>query len=327
MYVDTKIMAAMRCMKCLWESDFQWKARCQFIEAWKGHYPNDRLVALSMVWANMKFLGCRYPPKTEDLVKDLESKGPSISLPDKTKGKPKPLINNFKIYEREQEDDKTIYNPVIIINESAQKSKKTISFEDLGVTDKTAFTSFAVVIDGKLIATGEGQGKKEAKRNAAENALIILRARQPIVNYKTPSWEHESAPCLSKSDLVSKAYKKAASISDDNIGNQMLRKMGWSGIGGVGKDCQGRAEPVLATGTDGKLGFGCKKPTQGSDVKKSSVHETLKSFLSSTDQQIKFSTELTKEDRAVVHEISKRYGLKHRSFGKDKDRYIVVCKR
>lgn len=318
-------MAAKRCVRCLWESDFQWKARSQFIETWKHHFPDDRLVALSMVWANMKFLGCRYPPKTEELVTELESKGPRISLPDTAVRKPKPLIENFTVYEPEEGDKSLNNNPVSIMNESAQKSKKTISFEDLGLTDKTGFYSFAVVIADKIIATGEGPGKKLAKRNAAENALSILRARQPVVRFGSASKQHQSAPCVSKTELVSKAYNKAPSISDDNIGNQMLRKMGWIGSGGIGKDGQGRAEPVLAVGTGGKFGLGCN-PTEGADVTKNSVEEILYLFISGNDREIRFSNELSKEDRALVHKISQQYGLKHRSFGKDKDRYIVVSK-
>lgn len=314
----------MAAKRCLWESDFQWKARSQFIDTWKDHYPEDKLAALSMVWVNMKFLSCRYPAKTEEIVSELESKA-AISIPDKALRKPKPLIENFRIYEPEEGDESTNNNPVSILNESAQKSKKTISFDDLGVNGKTGLCSCAVVIADKIIAVGEATGKKQAKRNAAENALAILRPRQPVIRVGSRTQQHESAPCVSKTELVSKAYEKAPSISDDNIGNQMLRKMGWTGIGGIGKEGQGRAEPVMAVGTDGKFGLGCD-PTQGAKVKKSSVQDTLLSFISGTDREIKFSNELSKEDRALVHKISQQYGLKHRSFGKGDDRYLVVGK-
>jgi len=318
-------MAAKRCVRCLWESDIQWKARFQFIETWKDHFPDDHLAALSMVWANMKFLGCRYPAKTEEIVRELESKGPRISLPDKAVRKPKPLIENFTIYEPEEGDEILNNNPVSIVNESAQKSKKTISFEDLGMNDKSGLYSCAVMIANKIIATAEGSGKKQAKRNAAENALTILRSCQPVIRVGPASQQHQSAPCVSKTDLVSKAYEKAPSISDDNIGNQMLRKMGWTGSGGIGKDGQGRAEPVMALGTDGKFGLGCN-PTQGAEVSKKSVQEILLSFIRGCDRDMKFSNELSKEDRALVHKMSKQYGLKHRSFGKGEDRYLVVSK-
>lgn len=312
----------MEAKRCLWETDLQWRARLQFINTWKDHYPDDKLSALSMVWANMKFLGCRYPVNTEEIVNELESKA-AISIPDKAVRKLKPLIEHFTIYEPQEGDEITNNNPVSILNESAQKSKKTISFDDLGVNNKTGSCSFAVRIADKVIAVGEGIGKKQAKRNAAENALAILRPRQPVVS--VGSQAHESAPCVSRSELVSKAYEKAPSIAEDNIGNQMLRKMGWTGSGGIGKEGQGRAEPVIAVGTDRKFGLGCD-PTQGAEVKKNSVQDVLVSFVSGPDREIKFSNDLSKEDRALVHKISQQYGLRHKSYGKGDDRYLVVSK-
>lgn len=312
----------MEAKRCLWETDLQWRARLQFINTWKDHYPDDKLSALSMVWANMKFLGCRYPVNTEEIVNELESKA-AISIPDKAVRKLKPLIEHFTIYEPQEGDEITNNNPVSILNESAQKSKKTISFDDLGVDNKTGSCSFAVRIADKVIAVGEGIGKKQAKRNAAENALAILRPRQPVVS--VGSQAHESAPCVSRSELVSKAYEKAPSIAEDNIGNQMLRKMGWTGSGGIGKEGQGRAEPVIAVGTDRKFGLGCD-PSQGAEVRKNSVQDVLVSFVSGPDREIKFSNDLSKEDRALVHKISQQYGLRHKSYGKGDDRYLVVSK-
>lgn len=237
--------------------------------------------------------------------------------------KPKPLIENFTIYEPEEGDESTNNNPVSILNESAQKAKKTISFDDLSVNSETGSCSCAVTIADKVIAVGEGIGKKRAKRNAAENALAILRPRQPVI--RVGSRSHESAPCVSRTELVSKAYDKAPSIAEDNIGNRMLRKMGWTGSGGIGKEGQGRAEPVMAVGTDGKFGLGCD-PTQGAGVKKNSVQDVLVSFISGPDREIKFSNDLSKEDRALVHKLSQQYGLKHRSYGKGDERYLVVGK-
>ena len=51
-----------------WESKQQWEARIQFIEDHLERYPFEKLTSLSMVWANMNFLRCRYPPETEALV-------------------------------------------------------------------------------------------------------------------------------------------------------------------------------------------------------------------------------------------------------------------
>jgi len=51
-----------------WESKHEWVARISFIEDHLPTYGFERALSLSMVWANMKFLGCRYPNATEQLV-------------------------------------------------------------------------------------------------------------------------------------------------------------------------------------------------------------------------------------------------------------------
>ena len=51
-----------------WEARHEWIARISFIEDHAPTYGFERALSLSMVWANMKFLGCRYPTATEQLV-------------------------------------------------------------------------------------------------------------------------------------------------------------------------------------------------------------------------------------------------------------------
>ena len=51
-----------------WEPRMEWMARIEFIEDHIDKYGYDRALSLSMVWANVKFLHCRYPPETEELV-------------------------------------------------------------------------------------------------------------------------------------------------------------------------------------------------------------------------------------------------------------------
>ncbi|XP_063391720.1 uncharacterized protein LOC134677201 [Cydia fagiglandana] len=43
------------------ECEEHWQLRKAFIERWKNEYPKDRLVCLARVFANMEFMGCRYP--------------------------------------------------------------------------------------------------------------------------------------------------------------------------------------------------------------------------------------------------------------------------
>ena len=61
-------------------------------------------------------------------------------------------------------------------------------------------------------------------------------------------------------------------------------------------------------------------------MSKKYVFEILLSCISGRDRDMKFSNELSKEERALVHKISKQYGLKHRSYGKGEDMYLIVSK-
>jgi hypothetical protein len=51
-----------------WEPRHEWESRVKFVEDNVGEHGLEKTVTLSIVWANMKFLGCSYPPGTEKLV-------------------------------------------------------------------------------------------------------------------------------------------------------------------------------------------------------------------------------------------------------------------
>ena len=43
------------------ECEEHWLLRKAFIEKWKNDYPEERLICLARVFANIEFMGCRYP--------------------------------------------------------------------------------------------------------------------------------------------------------------------------------------------------------------------------------------------------------------------------
>ena len=51
-----------------WEPRHEWESRVKFVEDNVADYGLEKAVALSIVWGNMMFLGCSYPPGTERLV-------------------------------------------------------------------------------------------------------------------------------------------------------------------------------------------------------------------------------------------------------------------
>ena len=51
-----------------WEPRHEWESRLKFVEDHMDTFGLEKTINLSNVWANMKFLGCSYPAKTEALV-------------------------------------------------------------------------------------------------------------------------------------------------------------------------------------------------------------------------------------------------------------------
>ncbi len=54
--------------RALWEPTHEWESRLKFVEDNLDRHGLEKATRLSNVWANMNFLGCRYPMKTESLV-------------------------------------------------------------------------------------------------------------------------------------------------------------------------------------------------------------------------------------------------------------------
>ena len=53
------------------EPTHQWELRKKFLENNKGLFPEERLVGLGQVFANVEFMGCQYPKETMELVEEL----------------------------------------------------------------------------------------------------------------------------------------------------------------------------------------------------------------------------------------------------------------
>lgn len=77
----------------LWEPRHEWEARVKFVEDNVADHDLEKAVNLSLVWANMKFLGCRYPAGTEAMVSDY----PEPSYKElRARRKCKDSVANFK---------------------------------------------------------------------------------------------------------------------------------------------------------------------------------------------------------------------------------------
>lgn len=302
-----------------WENDIQWQARRFFIEKHRGSVPLEQLDAMSMVWANMKFLGCRYPKATEEKLKMLEATCvDTLNIPTETKKRKKigekAIIEGFVLYVRDSSGFPE--NAISLLHRNAQRAHKSIEFLELEAKDD--LFSCAVVIGGIQVAMGQAKTKKEAKRNCADKAVEKLRASQPVVD---EILSHKKAQVIEKEELFK---GKAPRISENSLGNQMLRRMGWTG-GGLGLEGRGRTDPVLMNETQGRQGLG--RDVTDASINKISVKNMVRNFIMDHNKkELRFSSDLSREDRGIIHSICQQHGIRHKSFGYGQDRYLVISK-
>ena len=221
-----------------------------------------------------------------------------------------------------QEDDES--NPINILQESVAKCKRQINYINKGFINNEVHMD--VFIDNILIAHGSGANNKLCKQNTAALAFELLKNCQGVIYKSDLMKRHKSVSMIPKNDLVKSTYYQAPKLPESNLGNKLLRKMGWSGSGGMGKDGCGISDPVFVESAEGRSGIGHEFIDRS--VRISNVEETLLSFLQDSKMnEIRFSSDLTKEDRALVHKLCQKYHLRHRSFGKNEDRYLLVSKK
>ena len=53
-----------------WEPKHEWESRLLFVEEHLDKYGLEKAIHLSLVWANVNFLGCSYPSHTQELVSE-----------------------------------------------------------------------------------------------------------------------------------------------------------------------------------------------------------------------------------------------------------------
>ena len=183
-----------------------------------------------------------------------------------------------------------------------------------------------LLISDEVVASCFGSNKEDAKKAAGEEALNSLQEKCYTIRVKQDV-DNDEAEGLTKDEFLSEVKRGGNVIPDNNIGNMLLKKMGWVG-GGVGKHGTGIAEPIKADQVIGREGLGL---TASKGIDKSfhgKVEKMLVDYTRSNEQNdLHFSPEFTKEERAMIHKSAQKYGLKSHSKGKDPDRFLIISRK
>ncbi|XP_056395788.1 NF-kappa-B-repressing factor isoform X2 [Hyla sarda] len=182
-----------------------------------------------------------------------------------------------------------------------------------------------VLLEQELV--GEAIGiKKNVKREAAEAALMTLKKTQPVIINNVKKGPAEDA--ISRNQIQGLSNKEAfkQQIKEDNIGNQLLRKMGWTG-GGLGKEGEGIAEPISVKEQFSREGLGLTT-TGKKMITKRDLDKMIRNYaVSNSQEDLTFSRELSNEERKNIHQLAQRYGLKSKSYGQGNLRFLVVSRK
>ncbi|XP_014838264.1 PREDICTED: NF-kappa-B-repressing factor isoform X1 [Poecilia mexicana] len=215
-------------------------------------------------------------------------------------------------------------NAICIINDTAQFNKVTADYRFSVLPDH--HWKCEVYLEGQYVAAGIGP-KKLVKHIAANEALSTLRQTQAVVKSNLRKEGHNGA--ISRSQILARSGEEALKqeIKEDNIGNQLLRKMGWKG-GGLGRDGDGIAEPIRVKEQFSREGLGMEMVKTGNLLSKRDIEDVIRNYASSdrTDD-LRFSNELTDDERKQIHQISQKYGLRSKSYGQGWDRFLVVSRK
>ena len=213
------------------------------------------------------------------------------------------------------------HNAMAILQQSVAFNKANLELDHTAVGGNIHFT---VTLQGQLIGKSTGPGVPAAKLGACEAALGMLRKICHTILIKRNEDTCEEG--ISRNEVVGDASKKTNIIPDSNVGNKLLKKMGWTG-GGVGKDGTGISEPIPAEITVIKReGLGSRSGADGQVL--NHLRTMVRNYAASGDQNdLAFEPDFDNNERAAIHQEAKKVGLKSQSRGKNEARYLILSRK
>lgn len=226
------------------------------------------------------------------------------------------------------ETTNTTQNAISVLKTSADINHANLEYD---FHPDMSGTRCRVLLDGHNLVEYMGTTKASSKSVASEKALE--RLKQICWTIKIKQAVDASEFEVSRDKVMGEIQKQVTTISDDNIGSRLLKKMGWTG-GGVGADGnKGLAEPVAVTLTNHILlnreGLGLHGDHAKAMVDfKKKITEVIDNYAKSEKQEdLAFSPEFSKEERAFIHQYSQKLGLKTQSRGSGSERYLTISRK
>ena len=261
-----------------------------------------------------------------------EQTQPKRKKPSKKKKKQaKKFKPNEDIFSKPNED---IFSRIVIMENKDSRTEPygtlTRSASVSGMTLKSDCTKegpkhlVKLFINDTLLAAAHGDSMAAAKKQCSEEGLAKLRKCCYTLIIK----DRLVGSVVDKKD-VSGAKSKVDGAStqhlEDSKASRMMKLMGWGG-GGLGKNQQGREEPVQVVEQVRRAGLGSHQ--EGEKVFRKNITNVIQEFKrSNANNELVFASDFSKEERALIHIIARKFNLKSVSYGKDSDRQLVLSRK
>ncbi|PAA82035.1 hypothetical protein BOX15_Mlig014369g2, partial [Macrostomum lignano] len=247
-------------------------------------------------------------------------------------------------------------NPANVLKCSADFCRRTLCYEFKELTPASGTTATTtssnsrqfrctILLDNWPVSAMSAETKQAAKAGAGAGLLAALRQRcwTLFVRSDRAFIRAQADAGFTRPDTESAAGRTAAANADDekigsdNVGHRLLKGMGWSGVGGIGKRLEGRAEPVANdVRIVSRAGLGADSASGGSGATgavsasfQTGVGRVLRDFQRDpTDRDdLFFASDFTNEERRYVQSQCLRLGLASRSYSGDNDTRCLVVSR
>lgn len=186
-------------------------------------------------------------------------------------------------------------------------------------------------IEDNMVSTGSGLSEKDAAIEASKKAIDLFEniCYTIVIKNKYNSGDDSviDAITLEKKDKDGKTVETNNIEQQTNIGHKLLKMMGWT-KGGLGKEGHGIQEPISTFDITGRQGIGYEsKKGVGQDFKRK-IRKLLEDYSSSNNPyDLVFTSDLTNEQRHEIHQKATRLNLKHKSYGKGKERFMTISRK
>ncbi|XP_034253276.1 NF-kappa-B-repressing factor isoform X2 [Thrips palmi] len=214
--------------------------------------------------------------------------------------------------------------PYNILSRSAGQNHSNLSQH---VVQTSAGPEMTLSLNGHFMARATGISEADARKNCALKALETLKESCYTIKIK----DRFAGSVVEKgADLTgaqTAPQETPAHLAEDSKVSRMMKLMGWGG-GGLGKDQQGREKPVEVEQRVRRTGLGLDAKGGIGPAFKNSINQMLKTYQqSSACHDLVFASDYSKEERAQIHLIARRFNLRSLSYGKDQNRQLVVSKK